>query len=84
MRRLIWLVGAFVKRLCGSSGLYNPFEDARSAYMDDTRPSSAPTANRDDGDIGDESLSGIDSCDANFLRCVKFVEIDFILHADSR
>ena len=83
-RRLIWLAGAFVKRLCGSSGLYNPIEDARSVYTDDTRPSSAPTANRDDGDIGDESLSGMDSCDANFLRCVKFVEIDFILHADSR
>ncbi|KIM89838.1 hypothetical protein PILCRDRAFT_2118 [Piloderma croceum F 1598] len=64
---------SFVKRLCGSSGLYDPFEDARSAYTDDIRALLAPIANGDDEDrnIGDESLPGMDSSDANFLRRVS-------------
>ena len=72
LRRITWLQ-SYVKRLCGSSGLHNPFEDVQSVDTDNT--SSASIANEDDKnrDNGDESLPGTDSSDTNFLRRVRFV-----------
>jgi hypothetical protein len=72
LRRLTWLQ-SYVKRLCGSSGLHNPFEDVRSVDTGDTSSASIANEDDEDSDSSDESLPGTDSSDTDFLRRVRFV-----------